>query len=43
MSKSMSHYLVEMLENGGLHPITQTLNHIESIFTKGGFDVELGT
>ena len=29
-------------ENGGLHPITQTLNHIESIFTKGGFEVELG-
>jgi len=30
------------VENGGLHPITQTLNHIESIFTKGGFEVELG-
>jgi phenylalanyl-tRNA synthetase alpha chain len=25
-----------------LHPITQTLNHIENIFTKGGFEVELG-
>ena len=30
------------LEKGGLHPITQTLNHIENIFTKGGFEVELG-
>ena len=30
------------VEKGGLHPITQTLNHIENIFTKGGFEVELG-
>ena len=30
------------VEKGGLHPITQTLHHIENIFTKGGFKVELG-
>ena len=30
------------VEKGGLHPITQTLIHIENIFTKGGFEVELG-
>ena len=30
------------VEKGGLHPITQTLNHIENIFTRGGFEVELG-
>ena len=30
------------VEKGGLHPITQTLNHIENIFTKGGFEVEFG-
>ena len=30
------------VEKGGLHPITQTLYHIENIFTKGGFKVELG-
>jgi len=30
------------VEKGGLHPITQTLNHIEKIFTKGGFEVEIG-
>jgi phenylalanyl-tRNA synthetase alpha chain len=30
------------VEKGRLHPITQTLNHIENIFTKGGFEVELG-
>jgi len=30
------------LEKGGLHPITQTLINIENIFTKGGFEVELG-
>ena len=29
-------------EKGGLHPITQTLINIENIFTKGGFEVELG-
>ena len=30
------------VEKGGLHPITQTLINIENIFTKGGFEVELG-
>ena len=30
------------VEKGSLHPITQTLIHIENIFTKGGFEVELG-
>ena len=30
------------VEKGGLHPITQTLNHIENIFISGGFEVELG-
>ena len=30
------------VEKGGLHPITQTLIIIENIFTKGGFEVELG-
>ena len=30
------------VEKGGLHPITQTLINIENIFTRGGFEVELG-
>ena len=29
-------------EKGSLHPITQTLNHIQDIFTKAGFEIELG-
>ena len=29
-------------EKGGLHPITQTLNHIQDIFNKAGFEIELG-
>ena len=29
-------------EQGSLHPITQTLNHIQDIFTKAGFEIELG-
>ena len=29
-------------EKGSLHPITQTLNHIQNIFTKAGFEIELG-
>ena len=29
-------------EKGSLHPITQTLNHIQDIFTKAGFEIEIG-
>ena len=29
-------------ERGSLHPITQTLNHIQDIFTKAGFEIEIG-
>ena len=28
-------------EKGSLHPITQTLNHIQDIFTKAGFELSL--
>ena len=27
-------------EKGSLHPITQTLNHIQDIFTKAGFEIQ---
>ncbi len=30
------------IEKGGLHPITQTLHHIQNIFTKAGFEIEIG-
>jgi len=30
------------IEKGGLHPITQTLHHIQSIFAKAGFEIEIG-
>ena len=30
------------IEKGGLHPITQTLPHIQSIFAKAGFEIEIG-
>ncbi len=30
------------IENGGLHPITQTLHHIQNIFAKAGFEIEIG-
>jgi len=30
------------IEKGGLHPITQTLHHIQNIFAKAGFEIEIG-
>ena len=30
------------IEKGGLHPITQTLHHIQNIFAKSGFEIEIG-
>lgn len=30
------------VEKGGLHPITQTLNHIQKIFAKSGFEIATG-
>ena len=30
------------IEKGGLHPITQTLHHIQNIFAKVGFEIEIG-
>jgi len=30
------------IEKGGLHPITQTLLHIQNIFAKAGFEIEIG-
>ena len=30
------------LEKGGLHPITQTLTHIQKIFSKSGFEIATG-
>ena len=30
------------VEKGGLHPITQTLNHIQKIFAKSGFKIATG-
>jgi phenylalanyl-tRNA synthetase alpha chain len=30
------------VEKGGLHPITQTLNHIQKIFAKSGFEIVTG-
>ena len=30
------------IEKGGLHPITQTLHHIQNIFSKAGFEIEIG-
>ena len=30
------------IEKGGLHPITQTLHHIQNIFVKAGFEIEIG-
>ena len=30
------------IEKGGLHPITQTLHHIQNISAKAGFEIEIG-